>query len=134
MRQKRWLKLIKDFDYVIDSHPGKGNVVADVFNRKSFSSSVQIRAIQTSIQDELRSWAVELMINGNDLLIAHLKMKPIHCEMIWEAQNNDLTMVRLKNHIDSWIILQIEDRLDFFLFMKILEKFDGLLVNLWLCI
>ena len=134
MRQKRWLKLIKDFDYIIDSHSGKGNVVADVLNRKSFSSSVQIRAIQTSIQDELRSWSVELMINGNDLLVAHLKVKSIHCEMIWETHNNDLTMVRLKNYIDSWIILRIEDRLDFFLFMKILENFDGSLVNLWLCI
>ena len=78
-----------------------GNVVADVLNRKSSSSFVQIRAIQTFIQDELRSWSVEFMIDGNDLLVAHLKVKPIHCEMIREAQNNDLTMVRLKNYIDS---------------------------------
>ena len=47
-----------------------GNVVAEVLNRKSSSSFVQIRAIQTFIQDELRSWPVELMINGNDLLVA----------------------------------------------------------------
>ena len=78
-----------------------GNVVTDVLNRKSFSSFVQIRAIQTSIQDELRSWPVELMIDGNDLLVAHLKVRPIHYERIHEVQNNDLTMVRLKNYIDS---------------------------------
>ena len=82
-----------------------GNVVTDVLNWKSSSSFVQIRTIQTFIQDELRSWPVELIIDENDFLVAHLKVKPIYCEMIWEAQNNDLTMVRLKHYIDSWIIL-----------------------------
>ena len=90
--------MIKDFDYVFDSHPGKGNVVTDVLHWKSSSSFVQIRTIQTSIQDELRSWPIELMIDGNDLLVAYLEVKPIHCEMIREIQNNDLTMVRLKNY------------------------------------
>ena len=93
--------MIKDFDYVIDSHPGKGNVVTDVLHRKSSSSSVQISVVQTSIQDELRSWPVELTIDGNDLLVTYLKVKPIHCEMIQEAQNDDLTMVWLTNYIDS---------------------------------
>ena len=59
-----------------------GNVVAEVLNWKSSSSFVQIRAIQTSIQDELRSWPVELMTDGNDLLVTYLKVKSIHCEMI----------------------------------------------------
>ena len=95
------MKLIKDFEYVIDSYPSMGKVVTDVLQQKSSSSFVQIRAIQTSIQDELRSWPIELMIDGNDLLVAYLKVKLIHCEMIREAQNNDLTMVRLKNYIDS---------------------------------
>ena len=132
MRQKRWLKLIKDFDYVINSHPGKGNVVTDVLHQKSSSSSVQIRAVQTSIQDELRSWPVELTIDGNDLLVTYLKVKPIHCEMIWEAQNDDLTMVRLTNYIDSWINLRLEDRLDFDLWKS--WNFDGSFVNLWSCV
>ena len=59
-----------------------GNEVTDVLNRKSSSSFVQIRTIQTFIQDELRYWLVELVIEGNDLLVAYLKVKPIHCEMI----------------------------------------------------
>ena len=29
MRQRRWLKLIKDYDCTINYHPGKANVVAD---------------------------------------------------------------------------------------------------------
>ena len=29
LRQRRWLELFKDYDYIIDHHPGKANVVAD---------------------------------------------------------------------------------------------------------
>ena len=35
LRQRRWMKLIKDYDCVIDYHPGKANVVADALSRKS---------------------------------------------------------------------------------------------------
>ncbi|KAA3488224.1 Integrase, catalytic core [Gossypium australe] len=35
LRQRRWLELIKDYDLVIDYHPGKANVVADALSRKS---------------------------------------------------------------------------------------------------
>nr|GEZ06879.1 hypothetical protein [Tanacetum cinerariifolium] len=35
MRQRRWLKLLKDYDINIQYHPGKANVVADMLSRKS---------------------------------------------------------------------------------------------------
>ncbi|TYK31664.1 pol protein [Cucumis melo var. makuwa] len=34
MRQRRWLELVKDYDYEILYHPGKANVVADALSRK----------------------------------------------------------------------------------------------------
>ena len=34
LRQRRWMELIKDYDCVIDYHPGKANVVADALSRK----------------------------------------------------------------------------------------------------
>lgn len=35
MRQRRWLELIKDYDYKINYHTGKANVVADALSRNS---------------------------------------------------------------------------------------------------
>ncbi|GJW60982.1 putative reverse transcriptase domain-containing protein [Tanacetum coccineum] len=34
MRQRRWIDLLSDYDYVICYHPGKANVVADALSRK----------------------------------------------------------------------------------------------------
>ncbi|WVZ93943.1 hypothetical protein U9M48_039892 [Paspalum notatum var. saurae] len=38
MRQRRWLKLIKDFDMEIHYYPSKANVVADALSRKSYAN------------------------------------------------------------------------------------------------
>ncbi|WVZ51831.1 hypothetical protein U9M48_002937 [Paspalum notatum var. saurae] len=38
MRQRRWLKLIKDYDMEIHYHPGKTSVVADALSRKSYAN------------------------------------------------------------------------------------------------
>ena len=35
LRQRRWLELFKDYDYIIDYHPEKANVVADALSRKA---------------------------------------------------------------------------------------------------
>ena len=34
-RQRRWLELFKDYDFIIDYHPGKANVVAGALSRKT---------------------------------------------------------------------------------------------------
>ena len=88
--------MIKDYDCVIDYHPGKANVVADALSRKSSSSLAHIRTIQTPLQNKLRSLPVELMIDDNNLLVAHLKVKPIHLDQIRAAQQNDPLIIKLK--------------------------------------
>jgi hypothetical protein len=40
MRQRRWLEFLKDYDFGLNYHPGKANVVADVLSRKSLHMSM----------------------------------------------------------------------------------------------
>ncbi|GJZ83985.1 putative reverse transcriptase domain-containing protein [Tanacetum coccineum] len=44
MRQRRWLKLLSDYDYEIRYHPGKVNVVADALSRKEWNKPLQVEA------------------------------------------------------------------------------------------
>ena len=38
LRQRRWMELIKDYNCMINYHPGKANVVADALSRKSMQT------------------------------------------------------------------------------------------------
>ena len=40
MRQRRWLELLKDYDFDLSYHPGKENVVVDALSRKYFQISM----------------------------------------------------------------------------------------------
>jgi len=39
IRQRRWLELLKDYDFSLNYHPGKANVVADALSRKTLHMS-----------------------------------------------------------------------------------------------
>ena len=36
LRQRRWIEYLEDYDYNLQYHPGKANVIADALNRKTF--------------------------------------------------------------------------------------------------
>ena len=37
MRQQRWMKFLKDYEFELKYHPSKANVVADALSRKSLT-------------------------------------------------------------------------------------------------
>ncbi|GJZ06461.1 putative reverse transcriptase domain-containing protein, partial [Tanacetum coccineum] len=52
MRQRRWIKLLSDYDCVIRYHPGKENVVADALSRKD-KKLIRVRALVVTVHNNL---------------------------------------------------------------------------------
>ena len=75
MRQRRWLELLKDYDYTILYHPGKDNVVVDALSRKSMGSLAHIAVQKRHMVQEVRNYlneGVVLNVTNLGIMLAHI--------------------------------------------------------------
>ena len=89
LRQRRWLELLKDYDCIIDYHPGKANVVADALSRKMISTLT------------LEDYDFRLAPDG--ALLAQLNVIPDLRQMIVNAQKKMMTSYK---NWPSWLVLE----------------------------
>ena len=85
LRQRRWMKLIKDYDCVIDYHPGKANVVADALSRKSMQT--------------IRVLNAHLSMSDNGIVMEELIVRPNMLNRVLEAKKNDEKISAIVKHI-----------------------------------
>ena len=78
------MELIKDYDCVIDYHPGKANVVADALNRK--------------LVQRLRALNAHLSLSDEGAIVEELIAKPDLLNRVLEAQKNDEKISGIVNH------------------------------------
>lgn len=62
MRQKRWLELVKDYDYEILYHPGNANKVANSLSRKSTTTVMSIQSLPQYLQNDINSPSLEILV------------------------------------------------------------------------
>ncbi|GKG07476.1 hypothetical protein Tco_0330445, partial [Tanacetum coccineum] len=59
MRQRRWIKLLSDYECEIKYHLGKANMVADALSRKERLKPRRVRAMSITIHYELNTKTLE---------------------------------------------------------------------------
>ncbi|KAA3470845.1 DNA/RNA polymerases superfamily protein [Gossypium australe] len=99
LRQQRWLELLKDYELVIDYHPGKANVVANALSRKSLFA---MRAMNT-----------RLTLSEDSLILAELRARPVFLQQICEAQKSDRELAQCESDSDSDFWIGFDDCLMF---------------------
>ncbi|KAA0047517.1 pol protein [Cucumis melo var. makuwa] len=109
MRQRRWLKLVKDYDCKILYHPDKANVVTDAFSRKVSHSAALITEQTSLLRDfERAEIAVshclaearqdeEFSISSDDGLMFERRLcvpieKAVKIELLTEAYSSSFSM------------------------------------------
>ncbi|KAL5836129.1 hypothetical protein ACOSQ4_015626 [Xanthoceras sorbifolium] len=85
LRQRRWMELIKDYDCIIDYHPGKANVVADALSRKALFA--------------LKAMNVHLQMNPDSALVTELICRPSLIQQIAEKQKQDARILMICEQI-----------------------------------
>ncbi|KAL0561316.1 hypothetical protein IC582_001739 [Cucumis melo] len=92
MRQRRWLKLVKDYDCEILYHPGKANVVADALSRK-VSHSAALITRQAPLHRDLERAEIAVSVGAVTMQLAQLTVQPTLRQRIIDAQSNDPYLV-----------------------------------------
>ena len=83
LRQRRWLELIKDYDCIIEYHPGKANVAADALSRGLKSSLSHMRSSYLPLLVDLRALGVVLEADNSGALLATFHVRPLLVDQIW---------------------------------------------------
>jgi hypothetical protein len=61
LRQRRWLEHIKDYDFGINYHPRKTNVVANALSRRSHVIQVVVKSIPSELCDEFDNLTLKII-------------------------------------------------------------------------
>jgi hypothetical protein len=103
MRQRRWVELIKDYDYVIDYHPGKTNVVADALSRKGKTVMNDVEHKEQESIVELRKMGLRLSVGPEGSLSAQLNIRSVLRDKVLVAQQADGKVREIKERVNKGI-------------------------------
>ncbi|XP_070011272.1 uncharacterized protein [Nicotiana sylvestris] len=109
LRQRRWMELLKDYDFSILYHPGKANLVADTLSRKSMGSLAHIAPAKRLLAKDIRrleDTGIRFSMGSSEALLACAQAKSSLVERIKATQYED---ERLCKYRDEALASKIKD-------------------------
>jgi len=98
MRQRRWMKYLKDYDFELLYHPGKANVVADVLSRKRMHMSA-LMVKELELIEKLRDMNLGIQLGEDSIRCSVLTLTNDILGVIRDEQKN---YVELQQFV-SWL-------------------------------
>jgi len=109
MQQRRWLKLMADYDIDLQYHPGKVNVVPDALGRKCGTCMVIQITLQKELLKEIRWMA--LMVTQRTIAsgqLMTLQFQSTLLEKIKEVQSGDTKIQEFTNQLEAGLRMDIQ--------------------------
>jgi len=94
MRQRRWLELLKGYDFGLNYHPGKANVVADALSRKTLHMSAMM-VKEFELLKQFKDLSLVCEMSSQSVKLGMLKIDSEFLNIIKEAQKTDVKLVDL---------------------------------------
>jgi len=93
VRQRRWMKFLKDFDFELLYHPGKANVVADALSRKAVHAS-HMMVRELDLVEQFRDMQLQVTLDEGVIRCNHLTVSNDFLNLIKEKQPSDPKLQR----------------------------------------
>ena len=84
-----WMEFIEDYDFELNYHPGKANVVADALSRKSISSVACIAIREWEMLGALGEFDLDLSEFVESATLFFVVAQPTLVNRVLEAQKGD---------------------------------------------
>ena len=86
LRQRRWMKYLKDYNFELVYHPGKANVVVDALSRKTQGTLTSLMLADREIFRTIEEFKLEMQPNG---VLTSLQLDPQLEHKVILKQNKD---------------------------------------------
>ncbi|KAA0036152.1 pol protein [Cucumis melo var. makuwa] len=100
MRKRRWLELVKDYDWEILYHPGKANIVADALSRKVAHSAALITK-QAPLLRDFERVEIASSLGEDTSQLAQLSVQSTLRQRIVVTQLNDPYLVEKRRLVEA---------------------------------
>lgn len=101
------MEYLEDYDFTLQYHPGKANVVADALSRKSQGSVSALRSWEWRLHEELQKYNLEVRHSQDVAYLSNLVATLILQDQVISSQKNDKNLMECWNKIMFGV--QVED-------------------------
>ena len=98
MRQCRWIEFLEDYDFTLNYHPGKENVVADTLGRKSRGALASIASREWRMLETVGQFGLQYSEQAQGVMGSLVAMPSLLSRVI-ESQGQDTEVVSIRDRV-----------------------------------